>query len=105
MALVTFSGSGVDYDYASNPPKYDPNLRLYVIEFEGGPAAGEFAANVTASAGTISKVVVYPNEISNTIRLSFAHDATGLDMAELRAVLKRGDVVAGETWLYRWTRS
>lgn len=105
VALVTFSGSGVDYDYASNPPKYDPNLRLYVIEFEGGPAAGEFAANVTASAGTISKVVVYPNEISNTIRLSFAHDATGLDMAELRAVLKRGDVVAGETWLYRWTRS
>jgi glucans biosynthesis protein len=105
VGLVTFSGSGVDYDYASNPPKYDPNLRLYVIEFQGGPAAGEFTADVTASAGTISKIVAYPNEMDNTVRLSFAHDATGIDAAELRAVLKRGDVVAGETWLFRWTRS
>jgi periplasmic glucans biosynthesis protein len=105
VGLVTFSGSGVDYDYASNPPKYDPNLRLYVIEFEGGPTAGDFKAEVTASAGTISKVVVYPNEVKNTIRLSFAHDATGLDMAELRAMLRRGDVAAGETWLFRWTRA
>jgi glucans biosynthesis protein len=105
VGLVTFSGSGVDYDYSSDPPKYDPNLRLYVIEFEGGPAAGEFSAEVTASAGAISNVVVYPNEVRKTTRLSFAHNATGLDMAELRAVLKRGDVVAGETWLFRWTRS
>jgi glucans biosynthesis protein len=105
VGLVTFSGSGVDYDYASNPPKYDPNLRLYVIEFDGGPASGEFKAEVTASAGTISKLVVYPNEIKNTTRLSFAHDATGLDMAELRAMLSRGGVPAGETWLFRWTRS
>ena len=104
VALVTFSGSGVNYDYSSNPPKYDPNLRLYVIEFSGGPTAGELKANVTASAGEISNVVVYPNSNNNTTRLSFAHNATGLDMAELRAVLKRGDVVAGETWLFRWTR-
>ena len=105
VALVKYSGSGVDYDYSSNPPKYDPNLRLYVIEFAGGPAAGEFSADVTASAGTIHKVVVYPNEFNNTTRLSFAHDATGIDVAEIRAVLKRGDVTAGETWLFRWTRS
>ncbi len=102
---MSFSGSGVDYDYASNPPKYDPNLRMYVIEFAGGPTTGELSADVTASAGAISKVVVYENPENGTTRLSFAHDTTGLDLAELRAVLKRGDVVAGEIWLFRWTRS
>lgn len=105
VGLVTYSGSGVDYDYTANPPKYDTNKRMYVIEFDGGPAAGEFSADVSASAGTISKVVVYQNEINKRTRLSFAHDATGIDAAELRAVLKRGGVVAGETWLFRWTRS
>ena len=73
LALVSFSGSGVDYDYASNPPKYDPNLRMYVIEFAGGPTAGELSADVTASAGTISKVVVYENDPRTTRHaLSFA---------------------------------
>jgi glucan biosynthesis protein len=27
------------------------------------------------------------------------------DVAELRAVLKRGDKNVSETWLYRWTKS
>ncbi len=85
--------------------KYDTNKRLYVIEYDGGPAAGEYTADVSASAGTISKVVVYQNDVNKRTRLSFAHDATGVDSAELRAVLKRGGVVAGETWLFRWTRS
>jgi glucans biosynthesis protein len=105
LAMVQFSGSGVDYDYVSNPPKYDTNLRQYVIEFGGGDTSGEFTADVTASAGTISKVVTYRNELKNTVRLSFRHDASGIDIAELRAVLKRKDVRAAETWLYRWTRS
>ncbi len=104
LAMVSFSGSGTDYDYASNPPKYDVNKRLYVIEFAGGPATGDLKAEVSASAGAISKVVAYPNEQNNSARVSFAHDATGLEIAELRVVLKRGDVVAGETWLYRWTK-
>jgi glucans biosynthesis protein len=105
LALVSFSGSGVDYNYASNPPKYDPNLRLYVIEFAGGPTTGELKADVTASAGAISKIVVYDNPENNTTRVSFAHDVSDVDLAELRVVLKRGDVVAGEIWLFRWTRS
>ena len=105
VGLVSYSGSGVDYNYTANPPAYDPNLRLYVVEFDGGPAAGEFTADVTASAGTISKIVTYPNPVKNTTRLSFAHDTTGIDVAELRAVIKRGGVIAGETWLFRWTRS
>lgn len=105
VGLVSFSGSGVDYDYASNPPKYDGNLRLYVVEFAGVPGTGDLKAEVTASAGTISKVVTYPNDEKNTVRLSFSHDASGTDVAEFRAVLKCGEMVAAETWLFRWTRS
>lgn len=104
VGLVTFSGAGQDIDYSVTPARHDPNLRLYVIEFAGGPAAGEYTADVTANAGTISKVTVYPNDINKTTRLSFAHEVTGVDVAELRVVLKRGGVVAGETWLFRWTR-
>jgi glucans biosynthesis protein len=104
VALVQFSGAGVDYDYASNPPKSDPNLRLYVIEFADDGGASGVTAEVSASAGTIANVVVYPNDMNGTLRLTFRHDAAGADMAELRAVLKRGGKNAGETWLYRWTR-
>lgn len=105
LGLVTFSGSGVDHDYAANPPKYDPDRRLYVIEFHGVPSAGSLSASVTASAGTVSKIAVYPNTLNKAVRLTFAHDATGIDSAELRAVLKRGDVAVAETWLFRWTRT
>ena len=105
IAMVQFSGSGVDPDYASNPPKYDANLRQYVIEFAGGDLVGDVKADVSASAGKLGTFVVYPNYINKTVRLSFKHDATGVDLSELRAVLKRGDKNVSETWLYRWTRS
>lgn len=103
VATVAFSSSGVDYNYAADNP-YDTNLRLYVIEFEGAGSASGLVADVSASAGKIENVVVYENTHNKTIRLSFRHDATGVDLAELRAVLKRGTTRAAETWLYRWTR-
>ncbi|MBI2720032.1 MAG: glucan biosynthesis protein G [Rhizobiales bacterium] len=105
VALVSFSGSGAGPNYAANPPQYDPSFRLYVVEFSGGDLAGDIKADVSASAGKITTFVVYPNDISKRMRLSFEHDATGVDVAELRAVLKRGDATVSETWLYRWTRS
>ena len=105
LARVVFSGAGVDPDYAANPPTYDPNLRLYVIEFAGGSLEGELTPDVTASAGAIKNVHVAKNEIGQTTRLSFEHDVNGTDIAELRAVLKRGDKKVSEIWLYRWTRS
>ena len=40
------------------------------------------------------------NDVEKTTRLSFEHNVNGTDMAELRAVLKRGDKKASETWLF-----
>ena len=106
MALrqVEFSGSGVAVDYTVQPPKYDPNVRLYVIEFGGSPTDEPFTADVSSSAGKVDNATVSLNPANNLLRLSFRHDATGLDAAELRAVVKRGDTAIGETWLFRWTR-
>ncbi len=104
VGLVSFSGSGVDIGFASNPPTYDVSKRLYVIEYAGLTSTDGLKAQVSSNAGAVSNVVVYENPQNNTVRVSFAHDASGIDIAELRAELKRGDVVAGETWLFRWTR-
>lgn len=96
VAQVVFSGGGLNYDRT---------LRLYVIEFAGGDLTGEVVPTVSASAGKISNIVLHPNEINKTMRLSFNHDVAGIELAELRAVLKRGDANVSETWLYRWTSS
>jgi glucans biosynthesis protein len=100
-----FSGSGADPNYTADPPSYDPDLRLYILEFAGGDLEGDIVADVTASAGVISNVHAAKNDVAKTTRLSFEHNVNGADVAELRAVLKRGDKKASETWLFRWTRS
>jgi glucans biosynthesis protein len=105
LGKTVFSGAGVDPNYSSNPPSYDPNLRLYIVEFAGGEMTGEIKPDVTASAGVISNVHVAKNDIAQTMRLSFEHNVNGTDISELRAVLKQGDKKVSETWLYRWTRS
>ena len=105
VSQVEFSGSGVAVDYAANPPKYDPNFRLYVIEYAGALTDEEFTAEVKADSGKVDHVSVSRNPVNNMLRLNFRHDATGLDVAELRAELKRGSAPAGETWLFRWTRT
>ena len=104
MARAVFSGSGVDPNFSATPPSYDPNLRLYVIEFAGGMLGPGMAPDVSASAGQISNVHATENSVSGTTRLSFEHNVTGTDVAEIRAVLKHGDKNVSETWLYRWTR-
>lgn len=104
-ATVVFSGSGIDVDYAKNPPEINPDLRLYVVEFSGGDNIVTATADVSASAGVVSNVVVYANDQAQTTRLTFRHDAQGAELAELRAVLKRGETKVSETWLYRWTRA
>jgi glucans biosynthesis protein len=104
VARTVFSGSGVDPDYAASPPSYDPDLRLYIVEFAGGDLSGELTPEVTASAGVIGNVHAARNEMANTTRLSFEHNVSGADLSELRAVLKRGATPVSETWLFRWTR-
>ncbi|MBG1231386.1 glucan biosynthesis protein G [Aestuariivirga litoralis] len=105
VKLVTFSGSGVAVDFTTTPPTYDPGKRIYVIEYSGPGEADEFTATATASAGTVDQINVIKNDVTGAIRVTFRHDASGLDSAELRANLKRGDTVAGETWLYRWVKA
>ena len=60
---------------------------------------------VSRHTGVVGKPVIYRTERNDSVRLSFRYDAAGVDMAELRAVLKRGEEQVSETWLYRWTRS
>lgn len=103
VSLVSFSGSGVDYDYA-DPTKHDPNFRLYVVEFDVPNPMADYTATVNSSAGEVKHVAVYRNEMNNRVRVSFRHDVTGVDLAELRMDLMRATEKAGETWLYRWTR-
>ena len=95
LAQVRFSGGGLNFDR---------KRRLYVIEFAGGDLAGEIKADVTASGGEISNIVVQLNNNNQTTRLSFEHDVADAELSELRAVLKRGEKKVSETWLYRWTR-
>ncbi|MFT3988207.1 glucan biosynthesis protein [Aestuariivirga sp.] len=105
VARTVLSSTGADPDFSESNVEYDINQRRYVIEFSGGDLSGTLTPDVTASAGKIDKVHIVQNDIAKTMRLSFEHDVNGVDMAELRAVLKRGDAKVTETWLFRWTRS
>lgn len=104
VSKVRYSATGTDDLSAGGPLKYDPNLRIYVVEFASGILASDIKPDVSANAGRITGIALAPNSLSNTLRLTFHHDATGIDAAELRAILKSGDKNVSETWLYRWTR-
>jgi Periplasmic glucans biosynthesis protein len=78
---------------------------LFVLDFDG-PALKEPelpVAQVSASAGTISNVVVRRHLEIEGIRCSFELDPGSADLIELRVVLKRSERVISESWLYRWT--
>jgi len=94
----------------------DQTKRLFVIDFTTPldvTAPGrrklasyfpdEVTAEVWASAGTVGNVVGYPNRATGGYRVSFELDVDGVDLAELRLVLLRGEQAVSETWLYRWT--
>jgi glucans biosynthesis protein len=86
--------------------KGESPVRRFVIDFKppDGPAAAiDPKATVTASAGTIADVVVYPNPLVNGWRMTFTLDPGNATTVELRAVLALDDARPAETWLYRWT--
>jgi periplasmic glucans biosynthesis protein len=58
---------------------------------------------VAASTGTLRDVVLQPNREMGGWRLTFVLDPGRAPLVELRARLKRGEMVLSETWLYRWT--
>jgi glucans biosynthesis protein len=79
--------------------------RLFVIDYEPLPGDNDTAPEIglTTSAGKISNGRVQRNSDTNGWRVSFELNLNGVDMAELRCDLKRGDTPVGESWLYRWT--
>lgn len=86
----------------------NPEARLFVIDFKG-PALSELGglprAEVAASSGSITNVVVQENAEIHGLRVSFELNTSGTDVVELRLGLKANDRQISESWLYRWTRS
>jgi len=82
--------------------------RHFVLDLVGEGARPEalegLTANVTASAGEVRNLTLYPNPEINGLRLAFDLAVDGVALSELRATLMRGDRRQSETWLYRWTQ-
>lgn len=82
--------------------------RHFVLDLVGEgarPGALEgLTANVTASAGEVRNLTLYPNPEIDGLRLAFDLAVDGVALSELRATLMRGDRRQSETWLYRWTQ-
>ena len=86
--------------------KGESPVRRFVIDFkppDNGTTLIDPTATVTASVGTISEVVVYPNPLVNGWRMTFKLDPGSATSVELRAVMALDDARPVETWLYRWT--
>ena len=60
-------------------------------------------ANIMATAGETSSVIVQANPNTDSARVSFEFDPKGATLAELRLQFTRNGEPASETWLYRWT--
>ncbi|MBW6397472.1 glucan biosynthesis protein [Roseomonas sp. HJA6] len=60
-------------------------------------------ADVTASAGTVSNIVVQSNPETGGLRLSFELEPAGSRPCELRAVLGAATAPVSESWTFRWT--
>jgi glucans biosynthesis protein len=86
------------------------NAREVVIDWQ--PATGEDAVeidqlNAALSSGNskVSPPVLVRNPIDNGWRLTFQVEPSGGGPVELRAVLRAGDKLVSETWLYRLDQS
>jgi glucans biosynthesis protein len=82
--------------------------RKFVVDF-GSPSLkllspnAKVGAEISASSGKIANAVVLKNEVDGTWRLSFdLEPVPDKDLVELRAMLKSGQDVLTETWVYQW---
>ncbi len=102
---AAWSGARVAKTRIGNAKK--PETLLFIIDFEG-PAVKDLrdlpVADVSASAGTVSNVVVQRNPEISGVRLSFELNTSAAELIELRAVVKAADQFISESWLYRWTK-
>lgn len=87
---------------AKTPGKY-----LFVVDLEG-PAVKDVrdlpVAELSATAGQTSNLVVQRNPVTSGVRVSFQLQPDDADLIELRFALKQGENKISETWLYRWTK-
>jgi len=77
-------------------------LRRFFVDFDTPSAANDMEADITASAGHVSGVVVQPNDQTGGVRLNFELDPAGARLSDLRAALKIGGKPCSEIWTYRW---
>jgi len=102
---AAWSGARVAKTRTGNGKK-DGNV-LFVLDLTG-PSVKDAKdvplADVSASAGRISNVVVQRNREIGGIRVTFELTPGNADLVELRCLLKAGDQPISETWLYRWTK-
>lgn len=94
----------------SGVPLENPNLRKFVIDFEGGALGdmdpkAEVTPVVTASAGEISGLILHKiDDAAHRWRLFFDVDGGDLDLIELTAHVAGPDRKLSEVWLFQWVR-
>lgn len=82
--------------------------KLFMVEFTGSElerlrAEQPVEANVTASTGRVTQVVVQKNEEKGAWRVYFHFRPESDDPADLRCVLRLRGKTLTETWTYLWT--
>lgn len=102
MGRVVYTGIGPGTDRESGQ-------RLFVVDFAGGelgllPESTPLTADVSSSVGTLGQAVVERNAFVDGYRVFFEFSPGDEELAELRCVLRSGDVVVSETWTYQWAR-
>ena len=79
----------------------------FVVDYAGvlNAADGKLpAADVYASSGSISDVVVQAGKSADEVRVSFLFEPGPAELAEMRLELVSPTQIPGEVWLYRWAR-
>lgn len=94
----------------SGVPLTNPNLRKFVVDFEGGILGGldpdaDVSPIVTSSAGDVSGMVLHKIEdADNRWRLFFDVDGQDADLIELMAHVAGDGRKLSEVWLFQWVR-
>jgi len=84
---------------------FDGERRLFVVDFTStnGTIPQDLTAHVSGSAGTLHEPVIHGIVPGGALRVAFELETGDEPVIDLRLVLRTGETVASETWLYRWT--
>jgi len=80
-----------------------PDVREFVIDYEGENIPNNLTIHASASAGKIVGTVGKFMQKTGQYRVIVKFDADDEDLSELRVSLSSNDKQWGETWLYKWT--